>query len=75
MAKARKIKPAPAWGPAVAGDPTGARPHWEQALARYTEMGVPHDADRIRAKLAVTDNPARPGQRQVPPDQTATPAR
>lgn len=49
---------------AVTGDPTGARPHWQQALARYTEMGVPHDADRIRAKLAVTDNPARPGQRR-----------
>jgi hypothetical protein len=49
---------------AVTGDPTGARPHWQQALARYTEMGVPHDADRIRAKLAVTDNPAKPGQRR-----------
>jgi len=38
---------------AAAGDAAAARSHWRQALARYTEMGVP-DASRIRARLATT---------------------
>ncbi|WP_236809164.1 tetratricopeptide repeat protein [Amycolatopsis albispora] len=32
------------------GEATGEREHWEHALARYAEMGVP-EADEVRARL------------------------
>jgi len=33
------------------GDGTAAVPHWERAMAGYTELGVP-EADEVRARLA-----------------------
>jgi tetratricopeptide (TPR) repeat protein len=38
----------------AAGDHERARAHWEQALALYTELGVP-EAEQIRAQLAVAE--------------------
>ena len=55
---------------AAAGDTAAARPHWQQALTRYTELDVPPDTNRIRAKLAVTDNappPAGQVRSEAPP--------
>ena len=38
------------------GEPVEARQHWQQALARYTELGCP-EADQVRAQLtAMHDN-------------------
>ena len=55
---------------AAAGDAAAARPHWQQALTRYTELDVPPDTNRIRAKLAVTYNappPAGQVRSEAPP--------
>ncbi len=43
----------------AAGDPAAARAHWQEALARYADLGIP-DADRVRDRLAAAgDRPLR----------------
>ncbi len=43
----------------AAGDPAQARQHWQQALALYTDLGVP-EAGQVRARL---DDPGRRAER------------
>jgi DNA-binding SARP family transcriptional activator/tetratricopeptide (TPR) repeat protein len=40
-------------------DPSQARPHWQQALALYSSLGVP-EADQVRAEIAAADHDANP---------------
>jgi hypothetical protein len=40
-------------------DPGQARPHWQQALALYTDLGVP-EAGQVRAEVAATGHDANP---------------
>ncbi len=43
-----------------AAAPGQARPHWQQALALYTGMGVP-EADQVRAELITASHGHQPG--------------
>jgi tetratricopeptide (TPR) repeat protein len=43
----------------AAGEAGPARDHWQQALARYTDLGVP-EADKIRAQLVDSAGSGRP---------------
>jgi tetratricopeptide (TPR) repeat protein/transcriptional regulator with XRE-family HTH domain len=45
------------------GDPGQARRHWQEALARYTGLGVP-EADHVRTQLAGLGRPAQSEQAQ-----------
>jgi hypothetical protein len=40
---------------AVLGDPHQAHSYWQEALTRYTDLGVP-EADQVRAELAAADS-------------------
>lgn len=55
------------------GDRDQARRHWQDALALFTELGVP-EAERIRARLAKEGNAADAGHELAPPDVASPPA-